>query len=214
MPTESKRPLYERLAIPLVASRPGSWFYVHVAPYLDRALLRLTDGRWTTAGRGRVGFLKVRGARTGVQRVTPLVWTADGDRVLLVASRGGDVKHPAWYRNVVANPDVRFSADGVELSYRARDATGAERPRMWSTDGTPAMRSINDAPGRARSRSSCLSPMRARARAIPRRRRHKYNAISVTNLTECSFHLLRFFRGHKGRQPVQLHKAGSGGPSH
>lgn len=63
--------------------------------------------------------------------MTPLVWTADGDRVLLVASRGGDVKHPAWYRNVVASPDARFSADGVELSYRARDATGAERPRMW-----------------------------------------------------------------------------------
>jgi deazaflavin-dependent oxidoreductase (nitroreductase family) len=131
VPTESKRPLYERVAIPLVASRPGSWFYVNVAPRLDRALLRLTGGRWTTAGRGRVGFLKVRGARTGVERVTPLLWTADGENVLLVASRGGDVKHPAWYRNVVASPDVRFSADGVERSYRARDATGAERPRMW-----------------------------------------------------------------------------------
>jgi deazaflavin-dependent oxidoreductase (nitroreductase family) len=131
MPPEGTRPLYERVAIPLVASRPGSWFYIHVAPHLDRGLLRLTNGRWTTAGRGRVGFLKVRGARTGVERVTPLVWTGDGDNVLLVASRGGDVKHPAWYRNVVANPDVRFSADGVERSYRARDATPAERPRMW-----------------------------------------------------------------------------------
>ena len=51
-----KRPLYERIAVPLVASRAGSWFYVNVAPHLDRGLLRLTDGRWTTAGRGRVGF--------------------------------------------------------------------------------------------------------------------------------------------------------------
>jgi deazaflavin-dependent oxidoreductase (nitroreductase family) len=129
-PPEGRRPLYERIAVPLVSSRPGSWFYVNVAPHLDRGLLRLTNGRWTTAGRRRVGFLKVRGARTGRERVTPLVWTVDGDKVLLVASRGGDIKHPAWYRNVVANPDVRFSADGVERSYRARDATD-ERPRMW-----------------------------------------------------------------------------------
>jgi deazaflavin-dependent oxidoreductase (nitroreductase family) len=133
MPPEptAKRPIYERIAVPLVSSRAGSWFYVNVAPYIDRGLLRLTDGRWTTAGRGRVGFLKVRGAKTGAERVTPLVWTRDGDNVLLVASRGGDVKHPAWYRNVVANPDVRFSKDGDERAYRARTATAEERPRMW-----------------------------------------------------------------------------------
>ncbi|HMC07684.1 MAG TPA: nitroreductase/quinone reductase family protein [Solirubrobacterales bacterium] len=131
MATEPKRPLYERLAIPLVSSRPGSWFYVHVAPHLDRALLRLTGGTLTTAGRGRVGYLKVRGARSGVGRVTPLVWTRDGDNLLLVASRGGDVRHPAWYRNVVANPEVSFSADGSERRYRARTATAEERPRMW-----------------------------------------------------------------------------------
>lgn len=128
---EHRRPLYERAAIPLISSRPGSWFYIHVAPHLDRGLLRLTGGRLTTAGRGRVGFLKVRGARSGVERITPLVWTADGEDVLLVASRGGDTRHPAWYRNLVANPDVRFSIDGVERGYLARTAAGAERPRLW-----------------------------------------------------------------------------------
>jgi deazaflavin-dependent oxidoreductase (nitroreductase family) len=132
MPTERSGAggtLYERVATPLVASRAGSWFYVNVAPSLDRGLLRLTKGRWTTAGKGRVGFLKVRGAKSGAERVTPLLWTRD--RILLVASRGGDVKHPAWYRNVVANPDVRFSKDGEERSYRARTATAEERSRMW-----------------------------------------------------------------------------------
>jgi deazaflavin-dependent oxidoreductase (nitroreductase family) len=128
---DRREPFYERIAVPLVSSRPGAWFFVNVAPYLDRGLLRLTGGRWTTAGRGRVGFLKVRGARSGAERVTPLVWTGDGENVLLVASRGGDVKHPAWYRNVVANPDVRFSKDGEERSYRARTCTAEERPRMW-----------------------------------------------------------------------------------
>jgi len=131
VPAELQRPLYERLAIPLISSRGGAWFYVHIAPHLDRALLRLTEGRLTTAGRGRVGFLKVRGARSGMERTTPLVWTRDGDVVLLVASRGGDVRHPAWYRNVVANPDVGFSIDGEERRYRARTATAEERPRLW-----------------------------------------------------------------------------------
>jgi deazaflavin-dependent oxidoreductase (nitroreductase family) len=128
---EPRSRLYERIAVPLVSSRPGSWFYVNVAPYLDRGMLRLTGGRLTTAGRGRIGFLKVRGARTGAERVTPLLWTRDGDNLLLVASRGGDTKHPAWYRNLVANPDVRFSVDGVERAYRARTATREERPRLW-----------------------------------------------------------------------------------
>jgi deazaflavin-dependent oxidoreductase (nitroreductase family) len=131
VPAEPRRPLYERLAIPLVSSRGGAWFYVHIAPHLDRALLRLTGGRLTTAGRGRVGFLKARGVRSGAERTTPLVWTRDGDNLLLVASRGGDVKHPAWYRNVVANPDVGFSIDGRERRYRARTATAEERPRLW-----------------------------------------------------------------------------------
>jgi deazaflavin-dependent oxidoreductase (nitroreductase family) len=128
---EARRPLYERLAIPLVASRAGSWFYVNVAPHLDRGMLRLTGGRLTTAGRGRVGFLVGRGARSGLERTTPLVWTRDGEDVLLVASRGGDTKHPAWYLNLVANPEVRFSIDGSEREYRARTASAEERPRLW-----------------------------------------------------------------------------------
>jgi deazaflavin-dependent oxidoreductase (nitroreductase family) len=128
---ERSRPLYERAAIPLISSRAGSWFYVYVAPHLDRGLLRLTGGRFTTAGRGRVGFLRVRGARSGVERITPLVWTADGESLLLVASRGGDIKHPAWYRNLITNPEVGFSIDGTERHYRARVATAAERPRLW-----------------------------------------------------------------------------------
>ena len=128
--TEPRRSLPERLAISLVSSRPGSWFYVNVAPHLDRGLMRLSGGRLTTAGR-RIGLLKVKGAKTGVERHTPLVYTRDGESVLLVASRGGDVKHPAWYRNVVANPEVRFAIGRAERAYRARTASAEERPRLW-----------------------------------------------------------------------------------
>lgn len=121
----------ERAIAAAVASRPGSWFYVNVAPHIDRRLIRWTGGRLTTGGRGRVGLLRVRGAKSGILRETPLVYTRDGENVLLVASRGGDTKHPAWYRNLVADPEASFTIEGDERPYRARTATAEERPRMW-----------------------------------------------------------------------------------
>jgi deazaflavin-dependent oxidoreductase (nitroreductase family) len=127
-----ERTRFERIAEPIVASRPGSWWFVNVAPFIDRPLMRITGGRFSTAGFGRVGVLKVRGAKSGALRETPLVFTRDGDDILLVASRGGDVKHPAWYRNVVANPDVRFVAAGDERAYNATTIEpGPERDRAW-----------------------------------------------------------------------------------
>lgn len=127
-----ERTRFERIAEAIVASRPGSWWFVNVAPFIDRPLLRLTNGRFSSAGLRRVGLLRVKGAKSGTLRETPLVFTRDGNDVLLVASRGGDVKHPAWYRNVVANPDVTFAAGDKEQPYRARTVEpGPERERAW-----------------------------------------------------------------------------------
>jgi deazaflavin-dependent oxidoreductase (nitroreductase family) len=121
----------DRVLTPIASSRPVSWFYVNVAPSIDRALLRLTGGRFTTGGRRRVGFLRVKGSRTGLERVTPLVYTLDGENIVLVASRGGDSRHPGWYRNLIANPEVGFSIDGNERAYRARELEGQDRERAW-----------------------------------------------------------------------------------
>ncbi len=128
---EEKRTLAERIVTPIVASRPGAWFYVNVSPHIDRPLLRLTGGRLSTGGIGRVGMLLVKGAKSGQLRRTPLVYTRNGGTVLLVASRGGDVRNPAWYRNVMANPEVSFVADGEERHYLARELSGPERDRAW-----------------------------------------------------------------------------------
>ena len=130
-PSPRKRTVGERISEAIASSRPGGWFYVNVAPAIDRRLFPLTGGRVTTAGRGRAGLLRVRGAKSGQMRETPLVFARDGDRVILVASRGGDVKHPAWYRNIVANPDVTFTIEGEEREYTAHVAAGPERERAW-----------------------------------------------------------------------------------
>jgi deazaflavin-dependent oxidoreductase (nitroreductase family) len=131
-----KRTPFERVAEPIVASRPGAWFFVNVAPSIDRRLISWSRGRLTLAGSRRVGLLRVRGARSGAMRETPLVYTRDGDRVILVASRGGDVRHPAWYRNLVANPEVELWTRGGGGRYRAREATGKQRARLWQVATT------------------------------------------------------------------------------
>ncbi len=121
----------ERAAVAFASSRPGSFFYVHVAPHIDRVLMPMTGGKLTTGGFGRVGMLTVTGAKTGKRRHTPLVFTRDGDNVVLVASRGGAPSHPAWYRNIAANPDVRFSINGDDRAYTAHEADAEERERIW-----------------------------------------------------------------------------------
>jgi deazaflavin-dependent oxidoreductase (nitroreductase family) len=55
----------------------------------------------------------------------------DDDRVVLVASYGGDDRHPAWYHNLVANPDVDVMIDGATRSMRARVASPDEKAELW-----------------------------------------------------------------------------------
>ncbi len=127
-----KRTRFERIAEAIVASRPGAWWYINVAPRIDRPLMRLSGGRLTSSGLRRVGVLRVKGAKSGRVRETPLTYARDGEDVLLVASRGGDVKHPGWYHNVVANPGVTFTARGEERRYTAKTIEpGPERERAW-----------------------------------------------------------------------------------
>ena len=73
-----------------------------------------------------------RGRKTGAIRKTPLMRAKDGNSYLLVASRGGAPKHPLWYYNLKADPDVEIR-DGTEVySMRVREVTdSAERARLW-----------------------------------------------------------------------------------
>lgn len=70
-------------------------------------------------------LLTTTGAKSGRKHVTPLNFSRDGDRLVVIASKGGSNTHPDWYRNIVANPEVQIE-DGVD-TYRAC-ATVAEEP--------------------------------------------------------------------------------------
>lgn len=68
------------------------------------------------------------GQRRSTMLTSPLI---EGDDVILVASYGGDDRHPAWYSNLVANPDVDIVMNGSNTAMRARVAEGDERTRLW-----------------------------------------------------------------------------------
>ena len=76
-------------------------------------------------------LLTTTGARTGQPRTTPLNFTTDGDRIAVIASKGGSATHPAWYRNLVANPEVTIEHGGETFRARARTAEEPERTRLF-----------------------------------------------------------------------------------
>lgn len=90
------------------------------------------------ANRGRVKsrkypviLLTTIGAKTGKSRVTPLNFSVDGDRLVVIASKGGSSTHPAWYLNLVANPKVTIEHGGETFRARASTAEEPERTRLF-----------------------------------------------------------------------------------
>jgi deazaflavin-dependent oxidoreductase (nitroreductase family) len=71
------------------------------------------------------------GAKSGNKRTSPLVYTEDGDDIVLVASKGGNPKNPAWFHNLKANPETAIQVGSEKRPVRARVATDEERKRLW-----------------------------------------------------------------------------------
>ena len=71
------------------------------------------------------------GARSGVKRTVPLLYLEDGTDLVLVASKGGYPRHPAWFHNLKANPDTTVQVGARVRPVHARVATAAERERLW-----------------------------------------------------------------------------------
>jgi deazaflavin-dependent oxidoreductase (nitroreductase family) len=100
---------------------------VHVAAY------RLTGGLigHQLPGSPPMLLLEHTGARTGQSRTTPLVYVADGPDIVIVASKGGHPRDPAWLHNLRANPDATIQVGRERRPVRARVATADERRRLW-----------------------------------------------------------------------------------
>ena len=120
-----------RVGAKVTGTRAGRWLARRVAPRIDPTLLRVSRGRLSSALVTPELLLFHRGSKTGRLRTTPLTYFTDGGRVVVIASNYGGSRHPAWYYNVLANPQVRISAGGYTGSFVGEEVTGAERHRLW-----------------------------------------------------------------------------------
>ena len=124
-----KHTLVERIA----ASKAGGFYFVHIVSRVDPWLLRTSNGRLhSLPGGPPVLLLEHTGAKSGQARETALVHGVDGTSILLVASKAGAVKHPAWYHNLKAHPECGVIAKGRSGRYVARELQGEERERAWA----------------------------------------------------------------------------------
>jgi deazaflavin-dependent oxidoreductase (nitroreductase family) len=105
---------------------------LNVANKIDPLLMRATRGLLKVPSGTPTVLLTHIGAKSGNQRTTPLVYFTEDDKVVLIASQTGKPKHPAWFHNLRANPEVELWAGGRGGPYRAREAEGKERERLWT----------------------------------------------------------------------------------
>ena len=133
---QSQKTRVEKLLQSFAQTPLGGRLFITVFPAIDKRLMPITRGRLSTGMGQPVVLLHVRGAKSGIERTVPLLATKTGDAVLVVASKAGAPKHPAWYHNLRANPEVKVFLRGRTGRYRARVAQGAERERLWKVATT------------------------------------------------------------------------------
>lgn len=124
--TKSPRPFTakeERIAKPVirVMSAVNTWMY--------RVSGGRVGGRWMYGA--PIFLLTTVGRKSGQKRTTPLLYLADGDRIVTVASQGGMSRDPLWIRNIDANPDVEAQIGRKTRAMRARRGTAEEKARYW-----------------------------------------------------------------------------------
>jgi deazaflavin-dependent oxidoreductase (nitroreductase family) len=99
----------------------------HVRVYRETAGERGYHWRGTT-----ILLLTTEGRTSGESRTTPLIHRTDGDRWIVVASKGGAPENPGWFENLKANPEATIQVQSESMPVHATAAEGEERGRLWS----------------------------------------------------------------------------------
>jgi deazaflavin-dependent oxidoreductase (nitroreductase family) len=118
----------EQPADPDVIDSPTPWVAEHINRYLQ------SDGADGHEWRGvPTLLLTTRGRKSGTLRRSALIYGRDGDRVLVVASKGGSPTPPAWYLNLSSDPEVEVQIGAERFHARAHTADAHEKPALWQT---------------------------------------------------------------------------------
>ena len=106
---------------------------VKIMSTLNVWLYRASGGRIGSRFRhgAPVLLLTTVGRRSGQRRIAPLLYERDGENLLIVASKGGMSRHPLWYRNLEANPEVEVQIGSEKKKMAARRASPEEKAALW-----------------------------------------------------------------------------------
>ena len=112
------------MAIPAAVLRAGG--------KLNVPLYRASRGRlFGRIGRAPVLLVTTTGRRSGKRRTAPVLYLADGERLVVIGSNAGSERPPAWALNLRANPNAEVQVRGERRQMRARVAEGEERGELW-----------------------------------------------------------------------------------
>src|SRR3954471_11763000 len=108
------------------------WKVVNAGARANVAIYRASGGRFGAhIGKAPVLLLHHVGRKSGKARVAPVLYLDDGDRLVVVASKGGTDKNPAWFHNLMANPETEVEVGRDRRRVLARRAEGEEREALW-----------------------------------------------------------------------------------
>jgi deazaflavin-dependent oxidoreductase (nitroreductase family) len=112
-------------------SRPAN-LALKLGSSVHAGVYRATGGKlFGRMGKSPILLLNTVGRKSGKKRATPLLYVMDGEDFVLIASKGGAPTHPAWYLNLMANPDVTVEVGDREVHVRAEEVHGEEKTRLW-----------------------------------------------------------------------------------
>ena len=123
---------FERLLQAFAQTRAGGKLFLTVLPAIDRRLLPLSRGRLSTGFGQPFLLLHTRGAKSGLERTTPVLATQAGTELLIVGSRAGDTRHPGWYHNLLADPAAEITVAGRATPVTATLVDGERRAELWA----------------------------------------------------------------------------------
>ena len=100
---------------------------------VNLVVYKLSGGRLMNKGPANkpICLVTMTGRKTGKKREVPLMHVPHGEQKILVASLGGTSKHPIWYYNLKADPDIAIEVDGTRRAYRAREIGPEEKASLW-----------------------------------------------------------------------------------
>lgn len=124
----ARQGLLYRAYIAFLSTSLGRWIVINVASKIDPWLMKVSKGKVHSGVVLPSALLETRGARSGISRSNAVLYFHDGDRPVIIASSLGRAKHPAWYHNLRAHPNVHLGGSAFRAEIIEDEQ---ERDRLW-----------------------------------------------------------------------------------